>query len=123
MIPVYSFTRVLFTNAKRTRGCGCSGHPAFPTPSLGEGFMHDSGASRREIAKSRLMSTSAPHSQPSSPANGSAEWPPDDRLRRAIQYSEALVIESKSCGVLDTPLSRDMTRCARREAIRPIGSQ
>jgi hypothetical protein len=24
----------------------------------------------------------------SSPANGSAEWPPDDRLRRVIQYSE-----------------------------------
>jgi len=37
-----------------TRGCGCSGHPAFPTPSvfLGEGSMHDSGASRREIAES-----------------------------------------------------------------------
>jgi hypothetical protein len=48
VIPVYSFTRVLFTNAKRTRGCGCSGHPASPTPSLGEGFMHNSGASRRE---------------------------------------------------------------------------
>jgi hypothetical protein len=27
--------------------------------------------------------------QPSSSANGSAEWPPDDRLQRAIQYSEA----------------------------------
>jgi len=24
---------------------------------------------------------------PSSSANGSAEWPPDDRLRRMIQYS------------------------------------
>src|SRR5258707_10684530 len=37
-------TRVLST--LRTRGCGCSGHPAFPTPSvfLGERFMHDSGA-------------------------------------------------------------------------------
>jgi len=34
-----------------------------------------------------------PDTQPSSPANGSAEWPPDDRLRRAIQYSETLVIE------------------------------
>jgi hypothetical protein len=34
------------------RGCGCSGHPAFPTPSvfLGEWFMHNSGAARREIA-------------------------------------------------------------------------
>ena len=28
-------------------------------------------------------------SSPSSPANGSAEWPPDDRLRRAIQYSRS----------------------------------
>jgi hypothetical protein len=28
-----------------TQGCGCNGHPAFPTPSvLGEGFMQDSGA-------------------------------------------------------------------------------
>ena len=31
------------------------------------------------------------------------------RLDRAIQYSEASVIESKGCGVLDTPLSRSMT--------------
>jgi hypothetical protein len=29
---------------------------------------------------------------PSSSANGSAEWPPDDRLRRMIQYSETLVV-------------------------------
>jgi hypothetical protein len=29
--------------------------------------------------------------------------------KRAIQYFEALVIETKSCGVLDTPLSRSMT--------------
>src|ERR1700704_2087676 len=44
----------------------------------------------------------APSPQPSSPANGSAEWPPDDRLRRAIQYSEASMMDSQSCGVLDT---------------------
>jgi hypothetical protein len=29
--------------------------------------------------------------------------------KRAIQYSEASVMESRSCGVLDTPLSRSMT--------------
>jgi hypothetical protein len=29
--------------------------------------------------------------------------------RRTIQYSEASVIESRSCGVLDTPLSRGTT--------------
>src|SRR5882757_8408109 len=28
-------TRVRSTTTKCTRGCGCSGHPAFPTPSLG----------------------------------------------------------------------------------------
>src|SRR6266496_4799796 len=40
----------------RTRGCGCSEHPAFPAPSvsLGERFLQDSDASRREIAKSYL---------------------------------------------------------------------
>jgi len=27
--------RVCSTNTKCTRGCGCSGHPAFPTPSRG----------------------------------------------------------------------------------------
>jgi hypothetical protein len=38
-----------------TRGCGCGGHPAFPAPSVffeGRSFLHNSGASRREIAKS-----------------------------------------------------------------------
>src|SRR5258708_32021181 len=35
-----------------TRGCGCTGHPAFPTPSffLGGWFMQNSGESRRGIA-------------------------------------------------------------------------
>src|SRR6266851_1806237 len=28
-------TRVRSTNTKCTRGCGCSRHPAFPTPSMG----------------------------------------------------------------------------------------
>ena len=51
-----------------------------------------------------LKNASALHSQPSSPANGSAEWPPDDRLRRAIQYSEEPMMESKGRGLLDTRL-------------------
>src|SRR5437899_3283644 len=40
----------------RTRGCGCIGHPAFPTPSvfLGEGSMHTSGDQRRGNAESRV---------------------------------------------------------------------
>src|ERR1700716_2492535 len=61
------------------------------------------------VARTKLfqMNKNAPHSPPSSPANGSAEWPPDDRLRRAIQYSEASMMESKSRGVLDTPWVHD----------------
>src|SRR6202035_3090536 len=45
-------TRVHSTHYFRTRGCGCIGHPAFPTPSdIGGGkFKHDSGAWRRENA-------------------------------------------------------------------------
>ena len=54
MIPVYSFTRVRSTNTKCTRGCGCNGHPAFPTPSLGGRFINASGAWRGEVVKSRL---------------------------------------------------------------------
>jgi hypothetical protein len=55
------------------------------------------------------MSAKAPHSKPSSPANGSAEWPPDDRLRRVIQYSKTPVIEPRRRGVLDTPHALGMT--------------
>src|SRR5258707_2819734 len=38
----------------------------------------------------------------SSPATGSRECAPDDRLLRAIQYSETAVLESISRSVLDT---------------------
>jgi hypothetical protein len=43
-------TRVRSTATKCTRGRGCNGHPAFPTPSLGGSFINASGASRREGA-------------------------------------------------------------------------
>src|SRR6266568_6524896 len=46
-----SFAR-LWPNARR---CGCHGHPAFPTPSKGGRFMHDSSALRCEAAKARLV--------------------------------------------------------------------
>src|SRR6266702_1058746 len=42
-------TRVRSTTTKCTLGRGCSGHPAFPTPSLGGRFSKASGASRRGI--------------------------------------------------------------------------
>jgi hypothetical protein len=40
-----------------TRGYGCIERPAFPTPSIFQGgrFLHNSGASRREIAEACLV--------------------------------------------------------------------
>ena len=42
-------TRVRSANTKCTRGRGCNGHPAFPTPSLGERLINGSGALRGEV--------------------------------------------------------------------------
>src|SRR6266700_1059307 len=72
--------------------------PGIPHALRGGWFMHDSRAMRRGNVKLYLIGTNAPHSPPSSPG-----------FDRATQYSEAPVIERKSCGVLDTPLSRGMT--------------
>jgi hypothetical protein len=56
------------TNARvyyhTTRGW-VHGHPAFPTPSLkGGNFWQHSGVSRREIAKSRLLTLESPLESP-----------------------------------------------------------
>jgi hypothetical protein len=48
--------RVRSTTTKCTRGCGCNGHPAFPTPSLGGRSSNASGASRRGVVNVRLES-------------------------------------------------------------------
>src|SRR5258708_35111962 len=61
-------TRVRSTTTKCTRGRGCNGHPAFPTPSKGGRFINASGALRGEVANVRLMDKSRPNSQLSSPA-------------------------------------------------------
>src|SRR6266478_10132733 len=47
-------TRVRSTNTKCTRGCGCSGHPAFPTPSLGAEDKCKPRAHRAAISRSRI---------------------------------------------------------------------
>jgi hypothetical protein len=80
-------------------------------------FRCDAEFGRYRVAKARLMSTSAPHPQRHRPPPGRRVAPPDDRLQRAIQYSEASVTESRSRSVLDTPRSMT-TRCgaARRLA-------
>jgi hypothetical protein len=46
-------TRVRSTTTKCTRGRGCNGHPAFPTPSLGGRFINGSGAWRGEVVNAR----------------------------------------------------------------------
>src|ERR1700730_9433216 len=46
-------TRVHTPTTKRTRGCGCIGHPAFPAPSFnfeGDACSNSSANSRRENA-------------------------------------------------------------------------
>ena len=50
-------TRVHTYYPMRTRGCGCIGHPAFPTPSVlrGGDLLQTSGVSRREIANVYLI--------------------------------------------------------------------
>jgi hypothetical protein len=61
-------------------------------------FLHPSGAPRREIAEAWLAWLFEIYPNRHHPR------------RRVIQYSETLVTESKSRGVLDTPLARGMTR-------------
>ena len=55
-------TRVHTKTTKRTRGCGCIGHPAFPAPSCFRGtfFWHSSGSSCREIEDTRQRSCRDP---------------------------------------------------------------
>jgi hypothetical protein len=38
------------------RGYGCNGHPAFPAPSWGDRFLHNSGALCRGVVKLYLKS-------------------------------------------------------------------
>jgi hypothetical protein len=62
------YARVLPT--LRTRGCGCSGHPAFPAPSFSRRriLARPGRNPRRGNADVRLVTAKAPHFQSSSPA-------------------------------------------------------
>ena len=71
--------------------------------------MQTSDRTCREIAKSHSVVI---------PATGSAEWPPDDRLRRGSSIPEAVVIELRSRGVLDRPPEPVIGRALAR----PVGS-
>src|ERR1700726_860790 len=50
-------TRVHTPTTKRTRGCGCIGHPAFPAPSPFPegGSLNNSGARRAARARTRTL--------------------------------------------------------------------
>jgi hypothetical protein len=127
VIPVYSLLLVCFPplpSAHET--AGATGIRHSPRPQGGERFVNDSGASRGEIAKAclkfkyRHCERSEAIHLAAQRKNGLLRFARNARLptlsrrrprRRAIQYPEASVIESKSCGVLDTPLSRSMTTC------------
>src|SRR5713226_1861599 len=61
-------TRVRSINTIAHEAAGATGARHSPRPQGGETTMHNSGASRRKIAKPYLMNTNAPHSQPSYPA-------------------------------------------------------
>ncbi len=66
-------TRVHLELQLRTRGCGCTGHPAFPTPSLGEGFSKlraHRAAGVKRMSRGRHSGMSAPrrwHQRPLQP--------------------------------------------------------
>ena len=58
------------TNTKCTRGRGCSGHPAFPTPSLGGRFINGSGAWRGGVVNACLDVIASAAKQSISPRKG-----------------------------------------------------
>src|SRR5882757_8581955 len=77
--------------ALRTRDRGCSAHPVFPAPSLlwGERYLQTSGASGRGIANTHLAVIAREGGRPNIP--------------------ETPMIDPRSRGVLDHPLSRVTT--------------
>jgi hypothetical protein len=72
-----------------TRDRGCSAHPVFPAPSLGESFGQASGASRREIANAYSVVIARLAASAKAPASqrGKASAKPWRSRDRATQYS------------------------------------
>jgi hypothetical protein len=120
--------RVRSTTTKCTRGRGCNGHPAFPTPSSGRRILQRLGRSARRdrevVSGIRATSLRAKRSNPFFLLHGQhglLRFARNDGLerantlsrrrprKRAIKYSEAPVMESRIRGVLDTPHARGMT--------------
>src|SRR5579863_8536552 len=71
-------TRVLFTFAREA--AGALKHPAFPTPSLGEGYLQNSGAMRRGMRRCVLRHGRARPGHPRLPCLTEAKtWMPGTR--------------------------------------------
>jgi hypothetical protein len=90
MTAVVTNARVYYPPRAATGASGTRHSPLPPwgsaTPFVGRRFMHSSGATCRGNAPGRRRPR-----------------------KRAIQYSETPMLGPRSCGVLDTPLSRSMT--------------
>jgi hypothetical protein len=118
-VPVYSLLLVCVLPIQSAReAAGAAGTRHSPRPLRARDFFNDSDATRREIADShvklfwpfenRIRGNSlriARHIlNRHHPPPGRRIAPPDDRLQRAIQYSEAPMMQSRTRSVLDTPL-------------------
>ena len=90
--PLDLYARVRTSLCHCTRDRGCSAHPVFPAPSLGESFGPASGASRREIANAYSVVIARLDVRTGRPS-----------------IPETAVIESIGRGVLDAPPARGMT--------------
>jgi hypothetical protein len=81
-------TRVHTPTTKRTRGCGCIGHPAFPAPSYFRGTFFPAQLGhclRREDAESRSPIVML-------------------RFKRGIQYAVTSRASTAVSGILDRPV-------------------
>src|SRR5260370_6395018 len=135
-VPVYSLLLVCVLPLPSAReAAGAAGTRHSPRPQGGERFYAQLGRiaprDRGVVSGVRATSLRAKRSNPfflyvarwiaSRSLSSGAHWRDpvarnDGSGLNAIQYSEALVIEPKGCGVLDTSLSRGMTVLARSDA-------
>src|SRR5450755_4417421 len=96
--------RVRSTTTKCTRGRGCSGHPAFPTPSMGREINAQLGRiARRGRRGASYAYECVKFSAVVARESGRSSIP------------ETPIMEARSHGVLVTPLSRSMTVLARSD--------
>jgi hypothetical protein len=122
-------TRVRSTTTKCTRGRGCNGHPAFPTPFMGREINANLGRNvprDREVVCGIRATSLRGAKRRSNPyfhcgkmdcfaslamTVSTAPYPPAVVAREGGRSSipETPMMEARSRGVLDTPLSRSMT--------------